>query len=207
MNDDRQFAPAVARNQGPILQQLTKLLHSGDRVMEIASGTGEHGVYFSQHLPEIIWQPTNLEPDHLRSASAWQKHAGLENLLPVLGLDATSTHWPVEEADYQYGPFSAIFNANMIHISPWFVTEGLMHGAGRVLQSGGRLILYGPYKIDGKHTAPSNIEFDNWLKEKDERFGVRDLADISAVAENNGLVHKQSIPMPANNFIQLFEKS
>ncbi len=205
MTDDRIFAPATARNRDPILEQLKILLPEKAAVLEIASGTGEHGAYFSEHLPNIIWQPTNYDQQHLKSTAAWQRHTARTNYLPVLELDATSEVWPMETSQNALN-FNAIFNANMIHISPWQVTEGLFKGAARVLPASGMLILYGPYKVDGKHTSQSNVEFEEWLKAQDSSFGVRDIDDVTQEAKKNGLMHRKSISMPANNFIQLFEK-
>jgi len=207
VTDLRQYAPAVSRNREPILDALRPLLPKNGTVLEIASGTGEHAAYFTSELPHLTWQPSNFEDEHLTSTEAWRLHTGLSNFRPAVKLDASSDHWPVEAPDYEHTPIRAIYNANMIHISPWFVTEGLFRGAGRILPFGAKIILYGPYKIDGRHTAQSNTEFDTWLKAKDERFAVRDIADVSQEALKNGLMHLQSIPMPANNFIQVFEKS
>jgi SAM-dependent methyltransferase len=206
VTDDRQYAPATARNRDPILAQLKTLLPAKGSVLEIASGTGEHGAYFSAHLPNIIWQPTNYDQEHLASTAAWQQHMARANFLPVLELDATSDLWPIENEQKTVN-FDAIFNANMIHISPWQVTQGIMKGAARVLPKSGLLILYGPYKIDGAQTSQSNIEFEKWLKAQDSSFGVRDIELVIQEAEKNGLAHRNSIPMPANNFIQVFEKA
>ncbi len=207
MTDLRQFAPAASRNREPILKALLPLLPNDGTVLEIASGTGEHAAYFTGALPHITWQPSNFEEEHLTSTEAWRRHTGLSNFMPVVKLDASTNYWPVETPDYKHTPIRAIYNANMIHISPWFVTEGLFRGAGRILPAGAKVFLYGPYKINGRHTAQSNHEFEDWLKAKDERFAVRDIADVSQEALKNGLTHQQSIPMPANNFIQVFEKS
>lgn len=207
MTDLRQFAAATSRNREPILNTLRSLLPNDGTVLEIASGTGEHAAYFTSELPHLTWQPSNFEEAHLTSTEAWRSHTGLSNFKSVVKLDASSDHWPVEAPDYAHAPIRAIYNANMIHISPWFVTEGLFRGAGRILPAGAKVFLYGPYKINGQHTAQSNHEFETWLKAKDESFAVRDIADVSQEALKNGLKHLQSIPMPSNNFIQVFEKS
>ncbi|MCG8490652.1 MAG: class I SAM-dependent methyltransferase [Sneathiellales bacterium] len=205
-NDGRQFAPATARNREAILEILKNELPSDGTVLEIASGTGEHGHYFTPHFPGLIWQPTDYLPENLSSISAWQNYESRENFLPPKKLDATSSLWPVEETGYPHPDITAIFNANMIHIAPWNVCVGLFEGAGRVLNAEGLLILYGPYKINGEHTAPSNADFDIWLKNRDPDFGVRDIEAVSEIAEKNGLSHVQSFAMPANNFIQIFKK-
>ncbi len=207
MTDLRQFAAATSRNREPILTVLRPLLPKEGTVLEIASGTGEHAAYFTSELPHLTWQPSNFEETHLSSTEAWRLHTGLNNFKPVIKLDASSDLWPVEAPDYEHAPIRAIYNANMIHISPWFVTEGLFKGAGRILPKGAKVFLYGPYKINGLHTAQSNHEFEGWLKAQDDRFGVRDIAEVAEEALKNGIRHLQSIPMPANNFIQVFEKS
>lgn len=206
MTDNRQFAPAIERNRAPILQCLRDHLPKNGTVLELASGTGEHATYFCEHLPMLTWQPTNFDQTHLQSTEAWQQFANLPNFKPVLELDATSDIWPVETPDYPYGSIDAIFNANMIHISPWSVTSGLFKGASRVLSAGGKLILYGPYRLNGEQTSSSNVEFEKWLKAQSLEFGVRDLADVQKEAARHGLDHRKSIAMPANNFIQIFEK-
>lgn len=207
MTDNRQFAPATERNRAPILDCLREYLPDRGTVLEIASGTGEHAAYFCEHLTNITWQPTNFDSDHLQSTAAWQQFANLQNFKPVLELDATADSWPVETADYQSLPIDVIFNANMIHISPWSVTRGLFKGASRVLPTGGKLILYGPYKLNGEQTSPSNAEFEKWLKAQNAAFGVRDLADVIAEGALHGITHLKSVTMPANNFIQVFQKT
>lgn len=205
-NDGRQFAPATARNREAILEILKDELPSKGTLLEIASGTGEHGHYFTPHFPNLTWQPTDYLSENLSSISAWQAYETRGNFLPPKVLDATSTIWPVEDTDYPHKNITAIFNANMIHIAPWQVCVGLFEGAGRVLETGGLLFLYGPYKINGAHTAPSNADFDAWLKNRDPDFGVRDLEAVSDLGQANGLSHSKSLPMPANNFIQIFKK-
>lgn len=199
-SDKRQFAPAVERNKEPIVEALTPRLPKNGTILEIASGTGEHTVFFAENLPHLKWQPTNFEQHHLESTEAWRVHSGRQNIAKTLFLDATSETWPVEGQN----DFSGIFNANMIHISPWAVCEGLFAGAARVLDIGGKIFLYGPFKIDGEHTAPSNAEFEIWLKNKSEDFGVRDIEDVANVADKNGFKLEETIDMPSNNFIQVF---
>ncbi|MFT6559762.1 DUF938 domain-containing protein [Sneathiella sp.] len=204
--DKRRFAPATERNRTAILEQLRTHLPNKGTVLEIASGTGEHSHFFAPHFPELLWQPSDYDPENLQSIEAWQAFQSHDNLLSPLHLDAAASEWTVEKADYPFGPIHTIFNANMIHISPWIVAKGLMKGAGRVLSSGGQLLLYGPFKIKGQHTAPSNADFETWLIEKNREFGVRDIADVAQEALENGLVHANSLPMPANNFLQIFIK-
>lgn len=207
MTDRRQFAPATERNRVPILAVLESWLPPGGTVLEIASGSGEHAVYFAPHLRPRFWQPSDIDPDHLASISDWIAHCPSDNLLPPLRLDVTAAEWPVENASYKGGPISALFNANMIHISPWATTVGLMAGAGRILPRGGRLILYGPFMFGGTHTAESNAEFDRRLKALDPSYGVRDIHAVAEEAARHGLQHLIARRMPANNFIHLFEKA
>ncbi|HJL05707.1 MAG TPA: DUF938 domain-containing protein [Polyangiaceae bacterium LLY-WYZ-15_(1-7)] len=193
-------APATLRNREPILAVLRRVLPAEGTVLEVASGTGEHGVFFARQLPGIRWQPTDVQPEALASIEAHRAAAGEERVLPPLALDATRDEWPVERAD-------AIFCANMIHIAPFAACEGLMRGAGRVLEAGAPLLTYGPYAIDGAQTAPSNARFDASLRQRDPRWGVRDLADVVRVAEAAGLRLEERVPMPANNFTLVFRKT
>jgi hypothetical protein len=192
-----QTAPAVARNRDPILAILRRVLPAHGTVLEIASGTGEHAVHFAAALPELTWQPTDRGADALRSIAAYCTSAQLPNLLPPLELDAASPRWPVARAE-------AIVSINMIHIAPWTAAEGLMAGAGRVLASGGLLYLYGPFKENGRHTAPSNAAFDASLKARDPQWGVRDVAEVSDLAGRHGLVLAERVAMPANNLSLVF---
>lgn len=161
-------------------------------MLEVASGTGEHAVHFAQALPQLLWQPSDPDPAALRSIEAWRAEAGLFNLLPPVSLDARAASWPVTEAD-------AILAINMVHISSWAATQGLMRGAGRLLAPGAPLYLYGAYRRDGVETAPSNEAFDESLRARDPGWGVRRLEDVVAEAEANGLGLASVVPMPANN--------
>ena len=192
-------APAVARNREPILAILRQALPAQGIVLEIASGTGEHAVHFAAGLPEVTWQPTDRDADALRSIAAYRTSARLPNLLPPLELDAASPRWPVARAE-------AIVSINMIHIAPWTAAEGLMAGAGRVLATGGLLYLYGPFKEDGRHTAPSNAAFDAGLRARDPEWGVRDVAEVSDLAGRYGLVLVERVAMPANNLSLVFHR-
>src|SRR5580700_5645606 len=158
-SDPRLHRPHVARNREPILEVLRRVLPPQGLVLEVASGSGEHAAYFAQHLPALSWQPTDPDAAALASIAAHRAAAGAANLLAPLHLDVTSERWPVDQVD-------ALVCNNMIHISPWAATEGLMAGAGRIMRSGGILYLYGPYQIDGRHTAPSNQAFDAYLRGK-----------------------------------------
>lgn len=192
-------APAVARNRDPILNVLRRVLPAHGLVLEIASGTGEHAVHFAGALPGIVWQPTDPDAAALRSIAAWRDRTGLPNLRPPLEFDVTASPWPVERAD-------AVVCINMIHISPWRSAEGLMAGAGRVLGPGGILFLYGPYKEEGRHTAPSNEAFDADLRARNPAWGVRDLGDVIALAASHGLDFAERVAMPANNLSVVFRR-
>lgn len=194
----RQHAPATQRNREPILAVLDRVLPETGLVLEIASGTGEHATYFAPQLPGVVWQPTDADPAALQSIAAWTAELGATNVRPPLVLDVTAPTWPVESAD-------AIFCANMIHIAPWEATLGLVRGAGRILPAGGLLVLYGPFMIDHRHTAPSNAAFDESLRSRNPAWGVRDLGDIAEAARSHGLALLERVEMPANNFTVVFE--
>jgi hypothetical protein len=194
-------SPSTARNRGPILRALTPRLPASGVVLEIAAGAGEHAVYNAAALPHLQWQPTDADAEALASMAAWRDHAGLPNLLPPLRLDAADPDtWPVDRAD-------AVVNINMIHISPWSATRGLMAGAGRVLPSGGGLFLYGPYIERAVATAPSNLAFDQDLKRRNPAWGVRHLDEVAALAAAHGLELSERIAMPANNLSLVFRKA
>ena len=200
VRDDAQTSPSAARNREPILGVLRVALPSQGLVLEVASGTGEHAVHFAAALPGLIWQPTDRDPDALRSIAAHRARAGLPNLLSPLELDALAPVWPVARAD-------AVVSINMIHIAPWAAAEGLMAGAGRVLPPGGVLYLYGPFKEDGRHTAPSNAAFDASLRAHNPDWGVRDMGEVVELARRNGLQFVLRLAMPANNLSVVFRRS
>jgi hypothetical protein len=194
-------SPSTARNRDPILEALKPRLPHRGLVLEIAAGAGEHAVHNAAALPGLEWQPTDPDPEALASIAAWRAHASLPNLLPPLRLDASDPDaWPVERAD-------AVVNINMIHISPWAATLGLMAGAGRLLPTGGGLFLYGPYIEAGVQTAPSNLAFDLSLKSRDSAWGIRHLEAVAAAAAGHGLALAERIAMPANNLILVFRKA
>ncbi|MGB0562529.1 MAG: DUF938 domain-containing protein [Spirulinaceae cyanobacterium] len=204
--DRRQFAPATQRNREFILQRLQQILPPQGTVLEIASGTGEHALCFAPQFPGLIWQPSDLSPQALASITAWQEHQPIPNLRPPLALDVCQTPWPVETA-LPTPPIRAIVNINMIHISPWAACAGLMAGAGRILPAAGVLYLYGPFKRQGQHTAPSNASFDQSLRSSNPDWGVRDLEAVVAIAAQHQLQLEQIQPMPANNLSVVWRKS
>jgi len=192
-------SPSAARNRDPILAVLQRVLPQAGAVLEIASGTGEHAIHFAAALPHLTWQPTDQDEHTLSSIAAHRMVSGLPNLLPPLRLDAVAPDWPVERAD-------AIVAINMVHISPWRATQGLMVGAGRVLPPGGVLYLYGAYKENGAHTAPSNEAFDQDLRRRNPEWGVRDLDEVTELARTQGLDLVERIAMPANNLSLVFRR-
>lgn len=199
MNDERRSAPHVARNTGPIIDVLRGILPDDGLVLEVASGSGEHLLAFAKAFPHLLWQPTDADPVALRSVDAWWTAEGLPNLLAPVHLDAGAAEWPIGEAD-------AILCINMVHISPWKATQGLMAGAGRLLAKGCPLYLYGAYRQRGVETAPSNEAFDQSLKARNPEWGVRSLEDVVAEAGRHGLELDTVVPMPANNLSVVFRK-
>ena len=198
-SDPRLYRPHVARNREPILEVLKRILPSHGLVLEIASGTGEHAAFFAGELPLLTWQPTDPDDRALASIVAHRAAASSANLLPPLQLDVHAEHWPIERTD-------VVLCNNMIHIAPWSACESLIAGAARVLPAGGILYLYGPYKIDGRHTAPSNEAFDAQLRSQNAAWGIRDLADVAALAQRHGFGVAETVAMPANNLSVIFRR-
>lgn len=196
---DKLDYPATGRNREAILEVLDRVLPDHGALLEISAGSGQHAAFFAPRFPGLTWYPTDLEAVALRSIDAWAAESGSTNLQPAARLDVTQWPWPIDAAD-------VVFNANMIHIAPWACTLGLMQGAGRLLRPGGLLIMYGPYKIDGEHTAPSNARFDASLRSRDPSWGVRDLGEVAAVAREHGLELEEHVAMPANNFTVIYRR-
>ncbi len=188
----KEHAPATQRNRDAIASVLTQVLPARGLVLEVASGTGEHAVHFAQAFPKLLFQPSDPEPAALRSIEAWRAEAGLFNLLPPVPLDARAADWPVDSAD-------AILCINMVHISPWSATVGLMRGAGRLLEPEAPLILYGPYIRQDVETAASNLAFDADLKSRNPEWGLRQLEDVVSEAGRHGFELDRVVEMPANN--------
>jgi hypothetical protein len=197
--DGKSHAPATLRNRGPILEVLRRVLPEHGTVLEIASGTGEHAAWFASRLPELIWQPSDRDPDMRRSMDAYRTGGKIANMQMPLAIDAESDNWGVDAAD-------AIVCINMIHVAPWSACAGLMAGAARTLKDAGILYLYGPFKRGGRHTAPTNEAFDNSLRAHNPDWGVRDLDEVAALAERNGLRLGEVIEMPANNLSVIFRR-
>jgi len=199
VSDARRTAPHVARNTAPIVDVLRGVLPADGLVLEVASGSGEHALHFARAFPALLWQPSDAEPAALRSIEAWRQAEGLPNLLAPVALDAASPDWPVDQAD-------AILCINMVHISPWSATEGLMRGAELRLRPGAPLYLYGPYFQSGVPTAPSNLEFDASLRARNAEWGLREIDTLIGLAAAHGFALDAIVPMPANNLSVVFRK-
>jgi SAM-dependent methyltransferase len=193
-------APAALRNRDAIAAVLRESLPVSGLILEVASGTGEHALHFARLFPGLEWQPSDPDSEARASILAWCESAGLPNLRRPVALDAASDRWPVERAD-------ALLCINMVHISAWRETEGLMRGAGRVLrEAGAPLILYGPYRREGVETAPSNEAFDASLRSRNPQWGLRDVEAVAGEAERHGLRLDKLIEMPANNLTLIFRR-
>ncbi len=185
------FAESCEINKHPILEVLKRVLADLSRVLEIASVTGQHAVHFGRNLPHLTWQTSELSKNH-DGINAWLEEAGLPNVLPPVALDADDERWPVSTYD-------AIFNANTVHIISWPQVESLFAHIARVIEPGGCVCFYGPYNYSGKFTSESNARFDEWLKSRDPKSGVRDFEAMNRLASMHGLVLAEDIEMPINN--------
>jgi len=212
--DARQYAPATQRNQEPILEVLLQVLPPTGSVLEVSSGTGEHAVFFAPRLSGRTWIPSDPNPVARASIAAWREYYPADNLYPPSALNACDSVWAIERdelpeswqgIDLKRDPIVAIVNINMIHIAPWSACLGLMAGAGRILRAGGIVYLYGPFKQGGRHTSPSNAAFDESLRAQNPEWGVRDLDDVVAVAQNHHLSLVKTYAMPANNLSVIFQ--
>ena len=192
----RRSAPAALRNREPIAEVLREWLPASGLVLEIASGTGEHAMFFADRFPNLEWQPSDVHSDALSSIAAWREAAALPNLRAPIALDAGELAWPIECAD-------AVLSINMVHISPWPSALGLIGGAARLLPANAPLILYGPWLLEGVAAAPSNLAFDVDLKRRDPSWGLRLVEEFAAAAGNRGLDLIETREMPANNLMLL----
>jgi hypothetical protein len=198
--DGRLYAPAAARNREPILDVLRRHLPSRGLVLEVASGSGEHVAHFAKSSgPDLIFQPSDPDPGARTSIDAWATALDLDNIRPAIGLDVSSDRWPISYAD-------AMLCINLIHIAPWTAAIGLMRGAADILPIGGVLFLYGPFRRNGHHTAPSNQAFDRDLRTRNPAWGVRDLEAVAALAEAHGFAQPVVEAMPANNLSVIFPR-
>ncbi|MDO9370385.1 MAG: DUF938 domain-containing protein [Sphingopyxis sp.] len=196
----KRHAPATLRNRDAIVAVLADWLPASGRVVEVASGSGEHIVHFAAAFPGLEWQPSDPDPAGQTSIAAYRVEAGLANLSPPLALDAAASIWPIDRAE-------AILCINMVHISPWEATLGLFAGAARLLAVGAPLILYGPYVEVDVPTATSNLTFDASLRGRDPAWGLRDTTSVVAAAAAAGLVFAERRAMPANNLMLLFRRT
>jgi hypothetical protein len=197
---DALFSPAAARNAAPIVEVLRRVLPLRGLALEIASGSGEHVVRFAAAMAGLVWQPSDPDEAARRSIDAHTRASGLSNIRPPVAIDAACPPWPVMRAD-------ALIAINMIHIAPWEAAIGLMAGAGATLPEGGVLYLYGPFREDGAHTAPSNAAFDDSLRARNASWGVRDIEAVAAAAAEQGLRLSERIAMPANNLSLIFRQA
>lgn len=197
----RMFSPSAARNRDAILDVFLAHMPQAGAVLEIASGSGEHGAHIAAHLSDLTWLPGDPDETCRASIAAWIAHEGLENIRAPHAIDVTEKDWAKIVAE----PVSAVVSINMVHIAPFDAAEGLIAGAGELLQAGGKLFLYGPFSRDGAHSAPSNAAFDETLKSRDPRWGVRDLErDILPLTEKAGFDLETVVAMPANNLSVIF---
>lgn len=195
----KQVWAAPDRNKAPILEVLTRVFPKHGTALEISSGSGQHAVHFATHFPALTWIPSDVDDDNLASIRAWVDDTQLANLAPPRRIDVLEPDWGVESVD-------AVFNANMIHIAPWPCAEGLARGVARILKAQGVFVIYGPFRIAGEHTAPSNAAFDADLKRRNPAWGVRDMEAFASLCSEGGLVLSEHVAMPANNQALVFHK-
>jgi SAM-dependent methyltransferase len=206
--DGRLDGPAFHRNHNAIWSAMAGFLSAqkGD-VLELGSGTGQHISEFARRAPDLTWWPSDIYPRHLDSIAAWRRHAALANLRAPQRIDLTDPAWSWAMDGQAGGALTAMLCINVLHIAPWRVAQNLIAGAGRLLRGGGRLFAYGPFMRDGTHTAPSNAAFDASLRAENPAWGVRDLADLNALAQAAGLTLAETVPMPANNLVLAFARA
>jgi len=198
----KHHSPSASRNTQAIIAALRPHLPASGLAVEIASGTGQHCAAFAQAFPGLIFQPSDPDPAARASIEAWRSETPPGTMHPALDLDVTSPDWPAAIA----GPAAVIIAINLLHISPWAVATGLFAGAGCLLEPDGMAITYGAYKRDGRHTAPSNADFDASLKHRNPDWGVRDIDDVASVARLGGLDLAESIDMPSNNMLLIWQR-
>ncbi|XP_011435460.2 methyltransferase-like 26 isoform X2 [Magallana gigas] len=201
--------PAAERNKEVVLNVLKDHLPTDKAglALEVASGSGTHVALFAQHFPKIIWQPSEIDQQCLQSISAYKEHYGLQNVEEPFTLDVTTPVESWKDGNLQSASLDAVVNMNMIHISPWDTAVGLFRGCGTLLKSGGLLFLYGPFAVHGTLTPESNVSFDASLRQRDSRWGVRDVDDVEHLAEQNKMSLIKTVDMPANNKTLIFKKS
>ena len=199
MTDHRQYGPPTVRNRDFILDVLRAVLPAGGVILEIASGSGEHVVHFARNFPSLVFQPSDPEPDALLSVASWVKATHVTNMRAPLALDASQSIWPIASAD-------GIICINMVHISPWDATLGLIRGAAAILPPASPFYVYGPYKRKGSATTPSNEAFDRSLRDRNPTWGLRELEAVAAMAQSVGFSVPAVTEMPANNLSVVFRR-
>jgi len=192
------YSESCDQNKAPILEVLSKEFSHAQHVLEIGSGTGQHAIYFGEHLPHLTWQTSDVVIYHA-GIRAWLDEAALPNVLPPLALDVEHDSWPDSTVD-------AVFSANTVHIMGWPQVQYMFVGIGNILAQGGVFCLYGPFNYNGAFTSPSNARFDGWLKVRDPASGVRDFEELDLLARNAGMVLTQDYAMPANNRTLVWRK-
>lgn len=207
-DDGRLDAPAFHRNHAPIWEAVSEFLAAQDGdLLEIGSGTGQHAATFAAHVPRLAWWPSDIYDSHLRSIAAWRAQVGFPNLRAPQRIDLTDPGWSWTGDAGRNAPLAAMLCINVLHISPWTVSEHLLAGAGRLLRKNGRLFVYGPFKRGGVHTAPSNAAFDATLRAENPAWGVRDIDNLDALAQAAGLARAEVSSMPANNLVLAFARA
>jgi hypothetical protein len=202
--EGRLDAPAFHRNHEPIWQVVgANLAQARGAVLEIGSGTGQHALTYAGRTPNLIWHPSDIIESHLASIAAWRAQSGLPNLAEPQRIDVADPNWTWQPG----GQLAVMLSINVLHISPWTVSQNLIAGAARFLGPAGRLFVYGPFMRDGQHTAPSNAAFDASLRAQNPDWGVRDIADLTALADGHRLDLAAATPMPANNFVLTFVRA
>jgi SAM-dependent methyltransferase len=206
--DGRLDGPAYHRNHEPIWSAISSFLSGqSGHVLEIGSGTGQHATEFARRAPQLNWWPSDIYDSHLKSIAAWRAHSGLANLRAPQRIDLSNPHWTWTGDSGKGGALTAMLCVNVLHISPWSISQNLIAGAGRLLKEDGRLFVYGPFKRGGKHTAPSNAQFDATLRAENRQWGVRDVDDLNVSAQDAGLTAADIVPMPANNLVLAFVRT
>ncbi|MEM8917817.1 MAG: DUF938 domain-containing protein [Pseudomonadota bacterium] len=197
--DAQRHAPATLRNRDAIVAVLREILPASGTILEVASGTGEHAVYFGRAFPHLTFQPSDPDLENHRSIRAWTEREDLPNILPPLALDALHPEWDIAEP-------AAILCINMVHIAPWEASIGLFEKASRLLKPGAPFYLYGPYFQADEPPAEGNLAFERSLKSRNLQWGIRDVADMNALAAKTGFRRESLIDMPANNISLIYRR-
>ena len=195
---EKPFAESCEQNKQPILEVLSKVFNESGKVLEVGSGTGQHAVFFTQQLPHLQWYPTDVSTA-LPGIRLWIKDAGHDRIEMPQELDVNIEIWPFRNMDY-------VFTANTTHIVSWSEVKSMFRGIAQVLKSGGIFCQYGPFNYNGSYTSPSNEQFDQWLKQRDPRSGIRNFEDLVLLAEKHEMILYTDFEMPANNHILAWQK-